>query len=170
MPCERAANIYAEVRNLSCWGLAFLPLDGASRLLGPSLTISETIQMLFHLLADCVDPFQELFNWLQFPYTKDWAGDFMASASAVLAQSVVSEGDSLFSLAWRHHQKSYPGAYDPPAPPKYATSIAVPLGPAYSYYPPIGQDPDRGDMATCTVEGEKGGGGVKLRLSYCKYY
>ena len=73
----------------------------------------------------------------------DWTGGYVVPASTVLIQSMVSEGDTILYLIFRHLIQSYPGAY---APPLSSTStIALPR-PDYSNYPPIGQTPDRRDI------------------------
>ena len=84
-----------------CWGLTSVPPDGTSLLLGHSLNIVEVSQMMFPLLGGQAPPFEEVLDWFQFSYTKDWMGAYMAPASTVLVQSMVLEGDPIFSLIWR---------------------------------------------------------------------
>ena len=67
------------------------PLDCASWLLkmleyGP-LNILSTSKGLFTILTVQEPPFEEALDWLQFAYTADRAGAYVAPASTVLNQS-----------------------------------------------------------------------------------
>ena len=75
-----------------------MSLGSASLLLGTSWNIAEVRQAVFPLLADWAPPFEESLDWFQFLYTEDWTRAYMAPASTVLVQSLVSEGDPLLSL------------------------------------------------------------------------
>ena len=48
---------------------------------------------------------------MQFAYTADQAGDYVAPASTVLAQSAVAEGDELFPALLAHLRRRYPEVY-----------------------------------------------------------
>ena len=149
MPFKRALKLLAGVRKFPCQVLTFVPPDVASSLLGPLLTIVEAIKTLFPLLYDRAPPFKEAIYWLQFTYTAERIGDYVAPASTVIFQSVVSEGDILLSLAWRHLQKIYPGAY---APPRNDSPIDS------SGYSPIDRAPERGETDPGMEEEEEEGG------------
>ena len=87
----------AEVgHDLDYQWLTFVAPDGAARFLNNAFNITEAIHMLFLLLAVQSPPFEEKLDWLQFSYTADRTGDYMAPASMVLVQSAVLEGDRLF--------------------------------------------------------------------------
>ena len=95
---------------MSFRGTNFVPPDDASRLLGHGeKNIENVIQTLSPLLDGRAPPFEEALNWIQFDYTADRAGSYMALASTVLAHSVVLEGYQLFFLTWRHPKTSYLG-------------------------------------------------------------
>ena len=140
--------------DLSFRGLIFLFSDGASLFLGSSPNISEPIQMLSPILVGWAPPFGEMCDWLQFAYTTDRTGSYVAPASVVLAQSPVTEGDPIFPAIWRH-LLCYSGAYTPP------TSTIGPPGPEYSDFSPIGRVPERRDLDTV---GEGGIGDVLVHI------
>ena len=71
--------------------------------------IYESIQIMFPLLAGRAPPLEETLAWLKFVYTTDRTGAYVAPSSAVLDQSVVSEGDPLLTVFWRHILLGYPG-------------------------------------------------------------
>ena len=48
---------------------------------------------------------------MQFTYTADRAGAYVAPASTVLAQSAVAEGDELFPALLAHLRRRYPEVY-----------------------------------------------------------
>ena len=56
-------------------------------------------------------PFKEALDWLQFAYTADRAGDYVAPASTVLAQSAVAEGGDLFPALLSHYRRQYSEVY-----------------------------------------------------------
>ena len=68
---------------------------------------------LFPLLNVREPPFEEALDWLNFPYTADRAGAYVAPASTVLAQSAVAEGDELFPALLAHLRRLYPEVYGP---------------------------------------------------------
>ena len=80
-----------EGRDLFCQRVIPVSPYGATLLLESAYKISEVIQMLFHPLAGLAPPFDETFNWLQFSYTTDQTGAYVAPAPTVMAQSVVSD-------------------------------------------------------------------------------
>ena len=58
-------------------------------------------------------PFKEALNWLQFAYTADRVGAYVAPESTVLVQSAIAEGDELFPACQKHLQRLYPEVYIP---------------------------------------------------------
>ena len=48
---------------------------------------------------------------MQFTYTVERAGDYVAHASTVIAQSAVAEGDELFPELQAHLRRRYPEVY-----------------------------------------------------------
>ena len=54
---------------------------------------------------------KEALDWLQFTYTADQAGDYVAPVSTVLDQSAVAEGDELFPTLLEHLRRLYPEVY-----------------------------------------------------------
>ena len=79
-------------RDLDFRGLAFLHPDGADLLLEKPLFIVEAIRNLLHLLDGRTPPFEETLDWLQFYYTTDRTGSYVAPVSTFLTWSAVSEG------------------------------------------------------------------------------
>ena len=57
---------------------------------GPA-NVSKVLAGLFPLLAGREPPFEAALDWLQFAYTADRAGAYVAPASTVLVPSAVSE-------------------------------------------------------------------------------
>ena len=57
-------------------------------------------------------PFEASLNWLQFAYTANRAGAYVAPASTVLVQSAVAEGDKLFLALLAYLRRRYPEVYD----------------------------------------------------------
>ena len=51
---------------------------------------------MFPLFSSGSPPFKETLDWLQFAYTADRTGAYVAPASMVLVQSTVLEEDPLF--------------------------------------------------------------------------
>ena len=130
-------------RNLLCQGLTCVSPDGADLLLGSALNIAEFSQKRLPLLIGWVPTFEEAIDWLQFAYTADRTGDYVAPASTFLVQSVVLGGYPLLPLIWRHLCRRYPRAYVHPLP---STSTVAPLGPDYSDSSPIGRSSHRKDI------------------------
>ena len=79
---------------------------------GP-LNVFEVSKGLFPLMTGREPPFEEAFGWLQFTYTVDRAGDYVAPASTVLAQSAEAEGDELFLEFLSHLRRLYNEVYGP---------------------------------------------------------
>ena len=117
-PCERdVKSAGTEYVELACQGLTFIPQDCASWLLrrepdGP-LNVFKALAGLFPLLTVREPPFGEALDWLQFTYTADRAGAYVAPASMVLSQSAVAEGDELFPALLAHLTRLYPEVYGP---------------------------------------------------------
>ena len=126
MTFERVVKILSGGHDFSYRGLTFVPPDGASLLLGLALNIAEVGHKLFSLLTGKWTPFEEAIGWLKFSYTADYSGAYVAPAYTFLVQSMVSEGDPLFLLIWRHLLWSYPVSCAPPLPSTY---MIAPPGP-----------------------------------------
>ena len=88
---------------------------------------------------------------MQFGYTVDRTGAYVAPASMVLAQSAVLEGESLFPDIRDHLLRCYPVAFNPVLP-------TATLGLPADLYP-IGQAPERRDRH---MKKEVEDGGVNL--------
>ena len=86
--------------NLACRGLAFLPVEGAAWLLGREadgpVNVFEASAGLFPLLNGRAPPCEAALDFLQFDFTADRAGTYVAPASTVLVPLAVAEGDNLF--------------------------------------------------------------------------
>ena len=100
---------------MACWGLAFLPADCASWLLGRSMdgpaNVFESLAGLLPLLTGREPPFEAALDWLQFAYTADRAGAYVEPASTVLVPSAVAEGEDLFGALLAHLRRRYPEVY-----------------------------------------------------------
>ena len=83
-----------EYFDLDLRGLTFVPLDCAAWMLqrevGAPLNVFGASKSLSPLLTGQDPPFEEALNWLQFAYTADRAGDYVAPVSMVLAQSTIA--------------------------------------------------------------------------------
>ena len=115
-PCERAVkSAGTEYVDLAFRGLTFIPLDYAPWLLRRDayrpLNIIEALTGLFPLLTGREPPFEEAIDLMQFAYTTDLAGAYVAPASTVLAQSAVAEGGELFLALLAHLRRRYPEVY-----------------------------------------------------------
>ena len=95
-PCGMTGKAAKGGRDLSCQGITFVTPDSASRLLNTSRNITEVGQLILPILVGRTPPFEETLDWLQFVYTTDRTGAYVAPAPTVLVLSVVSEGDPLF--------------------------------------------------------------------------
>ena len=115
-PCEQAEKAAGmEHLNLACWGLAFLPADCAAWLLGRTAdrpaNVFEASAGLFPMITGREPPFEAKLEWLQFTYTADWAGAYLAPVFTVLTKSAVAEGDDLFPVFLEHLRRQYPEVY-----------------------------------------------------------
>ena len=115
-PCEQAEKAAGmEHLNLACWGLAFLPADCAAWLLGRTAdrpaNVFEASAGLFPLLTGRELPFEADLDWLQFAYTADRVGAYVAPASTFFVPSAVAEGDDLFPALLAHLMRQYPEVY-----------------------------------------------------------
>ena len=109
-PCARVVKAAEGVNDLAYRrGITFITPYGAARLLDTSHNIAEVRQVLFPLLAGWAPPFEEALDWIQFAYTADRMGAYVAPASTVLVPSVSSKGDPLFPDIWRHLLRHFPG-------------------------------------------------------------
>ena len=111
MPYKRVGKIQEDGRKMACWGLAFVPLDSASRLLVHTSNIYESRKVLFSLLASQAPPYDKALDWIQLSYTGDWKGAYVAPTPTDLVHYVLTDRVTLFSHALHHHQCLYPGAY-----------------------------------------------------------
>ena len=66
---------------------------------------------LFPLLTGREPPFEAALDWLQFAYTEDRAGAYVAPAYTVLVPSAVAEGEDLFGVLLTHLRRGYPEVY-----------------------------------------------------------
>ena len=102
MPCDRAGKLPAEGRDLYFWGMTFVPLDSASRLLENPKNIYELIQNLFLLLDVQASPYEKALDCIQFSYTGDQMGAYLTNASMVLVWFVLLEGGPIFAPTLMH--------------------------------------------------------------------
>ena len=110
--CKRdVKSMGTEYMDLDFRGLTFAPLDCASWLLRREadrpLNVFEALLDLFPLLTGQELPFKEALAWLQFAYTTDQTGAYVAPESMVLSQSVVAEGGELFLALLAHLRRRY---------------------------------------------------------------
>ena len=112
-PCDRVGKAAEGGHDLAYRRLTFVTPDDVSRLLNTSRNILEVGQLLVPNLVDWASPFKEMLNWLQFVYTVERTGAYVAPVSTVLIPSVESEGDPLFPSFWRHLLRRFTGAYAP---------------------------------------------------------
>ena len=117
MPCDQAGKLSTGGCNLAYRGLTFTHLYCASWIIGgaeeQSITITVARKGIFALLIDWADLFEEVIDWLQFTYTAERTGAYVAPSSTVFVQYMVVEGDGLFPTFLPHLQKLYTGAYAP---------------------------------------------------------
>ena len=66
---------------------------------------------MFPLHTGQETPFEVDLDWLQFAYTADQSGDYVAPAYTVLVQSAVAEGGDLFPALLYHIRRRYPEVY-----------------------------------------------------------
>ena len=130
-PYERVGKAAEGGRDLACRGITFVTPDGASRLIDTSRKIAEVVQLLFPILVGQATSFEETLDWLQFAYTAERTGAYVAPVSMVLVPSAVLEGDPLFIAFWQHRLRRFPGAYTT------TPTTHGPLGPDYLGYPKV---------------------------------
>ena len=63
------------------------------------------------MLTSQEPPLEEALDWLQFSYTADQAGAYVAPTSTVLTQSAVAKGDEPFPALLGHLRRLYPDMY-----------------------------------------------------------
>ena len=63
---------------------------------------------MFPLLNGRVPPFEESLDWLQFDYTTDRKGYYVAPTLTFLVHYVLVEGDTPFLNHFQHLRKRYP--------------------------------------------------------------
>ena len=68
---------------------------------------------MFPLLTGRELPFKETLDWLQFAYTTDRSGAYVAPASTVLSQSPIAEEGELFLTILQHLRRLYLEVYGP---------------------------------------------------------
>ena len=90
----------------------FVPSDCAAWLLGREadgpVKVFEVSAGLFPLLNGRKPPFGAALDFLQFAYTADRAGAYVAPASMVLVPLAVVEGEDLFGALLAHLRRRYP--------------------------------------------------------------
>ena len=77
------------------------------------LNVYASLSGLFPMLIVKDPPFKDSLNWLQFAYTAERVGDYVAPASTDLAQSAISEEDELFPEILKHLWRLYLEVYSP---------------------------------------------------------
>ena len=77
---------------------------------GPA-NVSKASAGLSPLLTGREPPFEAALDWLQFAYTADRAGAYVAPVSTVLVPSAVAEGVELFAALLAHLRRRYPEVY-----------------------------------------------------------
>ena len=98
-------------RSLSCRGLTFLLPDAAAPLFHLEGSVGEFSKELSPLISGREPLYEEALDWLQFAFTGDTKGQYMASAHTKFSFSLPVEGEPLFILALKRLQTLYPGAY-----------------------------------------------------------
>ena len=100
---------------MACRGLALLLVDCVAWILGRTAdgppNVFEELAGLSPLPTGREPPFEAALDWLQFAYTADRAGAYVAPASTVLVQYAVSEGDDLLAALLAHLRRQYPEVY-----------------------------------------------------------
>ena len=91
--------------------MTFLPLYGASCLLGQGANIAEAFCLLLPLLASKLPPYDKALNWIEFTYTGDWLGDYVDPESTNFNFNTLLQGKPLFAPALRRLQTLYSRAY-----------------------------------------------------------
>ena len=110
-PCKRMGR-KKDGCNLACQGITFLPPDTAARLLGSPRNIAEASQTIPPLLSGRAPPYEEALEWLQFAYTGDRSGTYVAPYLNGVTFYTPEEGEPLFALALQQLCTLYPRAYD----------------------------------------------------------
>ena len=88
------------LQDLDCRGLTFFNPDGALCFLNRGTNTNEALCILLPILASHAPPYDEVIDWLQFSYTKDWLGAYVYLDSTDLDFTTLSEGgDTLHSVA-----------------------------------------------------------------------
>ena len=75
--------------DLACQGINFVAPDGAARLIDTLRNIAEVSQVLFLIFTGRAPPFKDTLDCIQFAYTVDRTGDYVAPVSNVLVPSAV---------------------------------------------------------------------------------
>ena len=75
-----------------------MALDNITRFMYTAHNIAEASHLLLPLLSSRAPPFKKTLDWLQFSYTVNRTGFYVAPASTVPVPFVVSEGDPLFPV------------------------------------------------------------------------
>ena len=96
IPYKRVGKEAEGGRDLTFQGITFVSTDGAAPLLDIKFNIAESSQLIFPLLVGRASLLEEMLDWIQFTYTVDRTGAYMAPASTVLFPPAVSKGDPLF--------------------------------------------------------------------------
>ena len=63
---------------MACQGLTFLPPNVSACLLGAPRNIAEAYQLLYPLMASQAPTYEEVLDSLQFTYTEDSSGEYVA--------------------------------------------------------------------------------------------
>ena len=109
-PCERASG-KGKGQIISCQGINLLPQDAAAPLFPLEGSVGKFSKILFPLLADLEPHYEEALDWLQFSFTGDPKGQYMAHTNTDFYYTSPVEGEPLILPALKLLQTLYPGAY-----------------------------------------------------------
>ena len=100
MPCNRVGK-HTDSKVIACQGLTFLSPYGALCLLDPCANTAQALRILFPLLNSQAPPYYKAIGSIQFAYTGDRFGAYLDPASTVFKFHTLSEGEMIFTLAFR---------------------------------------------------------------------
>ena len=101
MSCEMTGNIQEDAQDLAFWGMTFFPPGSDSCLLGQGANITEASCLPPPLIASKLPTYDKVLDWIQFYYTGDWTGDYVALTLTDFEFSTLTYGELLFAPALR---------------------------------------------------------------------
>ena len=111
----------AEGRNLTFLGITFLPKDATVTLFHIEGNVAEFSRQLFPRLASREPPYENALSWLQFAYTRDSKGAYMATAKTDFSFTLSMEVGALLLPAleclWTLYPRAYTQGATAPTPP-----------------------------------------------------